>query len=941
MNKIRLKFILITVFALSVFSSIGQNAIPQDKDVIVGKLSNGLTYYIRHNETPKNRVNFHIVQKVGSILEEPKQRGLAHFLEHMAFNGTKNFPGDKSHNGILSWCESNGIKFGRDLNAGTGIDETIYDIMNVPSKKKNIVDSCLLILHDWSSALLLSSNEIDKERGVIHEELRTTNTANQRCIQSIAEQVYGKGSKYSDCLPGGSVDVVDNFEYETLRSYYKKWYRPDLQAIVVVGDIDPIRIEKKIKTIFSDIKTPKNPAKRIYYSVESNDSPIIAIATDSELTSPMGIWSYKIPVVDKETKKTPDYIVYNYLSDIVSLMMNDRLAAIANEPGSIIHGGNFSKGGFLLSGYAIDNFEIGFSFDEKKTSEAIKVIYTEVERARRFGFTVTEYERARTNYLKQKESMFASRKTIVNNVFAQKCIKNFTHGEPLLSIKSDYNSSTSIANNISVDIVNNYFKGTLTNKNQVFAFMLPKKSNIDIPSKRDIREIISQVQSKKIEAYKEEKISKPLIEKEPTSGKIIKESVSKDLKTTKWILSNGVELFIKKTKFEEDFIEFKAFSKGGLLAISESDSLYATELSNVTSIVNLGTFSNTELMRYLSGKMVDIQPSVDLDSDNISGKCSKKDISTLCKLLYLLYTDIKIDSKQFDAWKTKRKAQIEMMSKEPNKMFGDAILKTVYKKYPSKIITNPSQIDKLTVNRFVNIIRKRFSNAADFKFVLVGDIDINKLKPLVEKYIASLKTSKKIEKVNLSMFKPNKGNRVHAFNVKQTENKASIFSQIVSKYKYNLKNIISVNIFSQIMNYRLYRKMREDEGGVYSPYIAVKLTNSPMKRMIFTMVYDTDPKLVTKMKSIVKEDLYDLSKNGPSKEDFIKAVKYLKKEHAQLLKNNSYWINQIQLDIDNKFNQINEFSSTLDSIDLNDIKHLAKILNRSSNRYEVIMKTKK
>jgi zinc protease len=913
--------------------------IPKDKQVKIGVLPNGLTYYIRHNNKPKDRVDFHIVQKVGSILEEPEQRGLAHFLEHMAFNGTRNFPGNQSTNGVISWCESKGMQFGSDINAGTGIDETIYDIMNVPARQTQVVDSCLLILHDWSHDLLLTAEEIDKERGVIHEELRTTNTGMQRCIQHLAEQIYA-GTKYADCLPGGSVDVVDHFKYNTLRDYYKKWYRPDLQGIVVVGDIDPVRVEAKIKEIFADIEVPQNPAERVYFEVKQNKRPIIAIATDPEVTMPLAFWSCKQEKIPEEIKTRVDFLFYEYVLHITSQMMNDRLAAISNQPTSSFKGANFSADGFFLSSYAMDNLQVDFSFENDSTLSAFKRIYTEIERAKRHGFTVSEYERAKSSYLKSMEETYAAKNTVENQVYAQKCIAHFTKSNPLMNIEDEYRYAQITATNIPVEAINEWIKESITTKNQVVAFILPEKEGVHIPTEKEIKQVMKQVANADIAAIKQEATIKELMKKVPQAGKIVKETMLPDLSVIQWKLSNGAEVYVKKTDFETNSIQLSAYKKGGLLHLLPSDSVYAAEMANVLSIATLSTFTQTDLMRYLSDKMVDFEPTIMVDEQVQKAQCKKTDLSTLMQMLYLSLTDLHFNKDKFAAWQSQRKSQLELEASNPQKIFGDYVTRYMFDTYPMAHDVKQEQIDELTAQHFESIYKKLTKNGGAFTFIFVGDVDLNVLRSLTEQYIGALPTFQDETKVDYDRMQPRKGNIAKQFTVEQDENKTSVFTNLLASSKYDLKTQLMIKVFSQIMNYRLYKKMREDEGGVYSPYIDAALTDKVYQMKRFLLFYDTDPNLAQKMGKIVLEDLKDLSVNGPSKSNLSKALKYLKKDHKQSLKVNEYWMTQIKSQIQDGFSELNHFETVLNEITLKDIQMIAKDFVETKHKVDIKMTTK-
>lgn len=498
--------------------------IPVDKDVRIGHLDNGLTYYIRHNALPEHRVEFHIAQKVGSILEEPQQRGLAHFLEHMAFNGTKNFPGDEKGLGIVQWCETKGIKFGVNLNAYTSVDQTVYRISNVPTDDQSVVDSCLLILHDWSNAVLLSDKEIDKERGVIHEEWRSRNSGIMR-LYTEAQAVMYPGDKYADCMPIGSIDVIDNFPYQAIRDYYAKWYRPDLQGIIIVGDIDVDQMEAKIKSVFADVKKPVNPAERVYYPVADNQEPLVYIGKDKEIDDPTIEIYFKQDPTPDSIKGNMAYLLQQYMLSMTTSMLNSRLNELrqsANPP--FIYAGCYYGNYFLAQ--TKDAFTLSISSKAEGINEALKAGLTELERVRRYGFTESEYERARANYLQRLESAYNEREKTKNDSYVNEYINHFLMAEPIPGIEFEYTTMNQIAPNIPVMAINQAIQqgGLLPDNNQVVFIAAPEKEGIVCPTKEEVVAQLKGMKDLKVEAYVDKVSNEPLMKEAPKGGKIVSET---------------------------------------------------------------------------------------------------------------------------------------------------------------------------------------------------------------------------------------------------------------------------------------------------------------------------------------------------------------------------------------------------------------------------------
>ena len=506
--------------------------IPTDPNVRIGKLDNGLTYYIRHNELPEKRADFYIAQKVGSILEEDNQRGLAHFLEHMCFNGTKNFP-DKT---LIQYLESIGVKFGENLNAYTSIDETVYNISNVPVIRDGVVDSCLLILHDWADDLTLDPKEIDSERGVIHEEWRTSTNAMMRMYEKALPTLY-PGSKYAYRLPIGIMEVVDNFPYQALRDYYEKWYRPDQQGIVVVGDIDVDKIEAKIKKIFSPIKMPETPAEREYFQVPDNKETIVAIETDKEQANPVAYLCYKHEAIPNEQKGNMDYLVVNYMKSMIENMLNARLNELTQTANPPFIFAQVSDQEFLIS-KTKDAFTGIVASKEDGIDSAITAIVREIERAHKFGFTASEYARAKADYLRMLESAYNERNKVKNGAYVDEYVRHFIDNEPIPGIENEYAIMNQIVPNLSVEMVNSLIPALVTDSNLVVNVFFPEKEGLKVPSKKEVLAAINKVKAETLTAYEDKVSDEPLIPEKPQGGKITKQE-NGPFGSTILTLSNG------------------------------------------------------------------------------------------------------------------------------------------------------------------------------------------------------------------------------------------------------------------------------------------------------------------------------------------------------------------------------------------------------------------
>ena len=574
--------------------------LPVDKNVRIGQLDNGLTYYIRHNKLPENRAEFYIAQKVGSILEEPQQRGLAHFLEHMAFNGTKNFPGDDKGLGIIPWCETVGIKFGTNLNAYTSIDETVYNISNAPIDRPNVLDSCLLILHDWSNFILLKDDEIDKERGVIREEWRSRNSGMLRVYTDLSPVIY-PGDKYADCMPIGSIDVINNFPYKDIRDYYHKWYRPDLQGIVIVGDIDVDAVEAKLKAVFADVKKPENPAERTYFPVADNKEPIVAIGTDKEVDDPSIELYFKQDATPDSEKNNVGYLASQYMVSMITSMLNARLSEITQSANPPFTRAASTYGNFFLS-KTKEALNIYASSKADGIEEAMKTLLQETERARRFGFTESEYSRARANYLQRLESAYNEREKTKHGSYVREYVRNFLDAEPIPGIETEYAMMNQLAPNIPIQAMNMVMQQLVPDSNQVVIIAGPEKEGLKYPTKEEVVALLKGMKNLDLQAYVDKVSDEPLMKEAPKGGKIVSEKEGEIYGSTKLVLSNGVTVYIKKTDFKADEIRMKGTSLGGKSIFPDKDALNFAVMDNVVAAGGLGNFSKVDLTKVLAGE---------------------------------------------------------------------------------------------------------------------------------------------------------------------------------------------------------------------------------------------------------------------------------------------------------------------------------------------------
>lgn len=910
--------------------------LPVDKNVRIGKLDNGLTYYIRHNEKPENRVEFYIAQKVGSILEEPQQRGLAHFLEHMAFNGTKNFPGDERGLGIVQWCETKGIKFGTNLNAYTSVDETVYNISNVPSTDPAVVDSCLLILHDWSDAILLADKEIDKERGVIREEWRSRNVGMLR-LWTEAQPVLYPDSKYADCMPIGSIDVINNFPYQDIRDYYDKWYRPDLQGLIIVGDIDVDQIEQKLKTLFADVKMPENAAERIWYPVPDNDEPIVYIGKDKEIDMPNVDIYFKHDATPDSIKGTIMYLAQDYMMSAISTMLNERLSELAQSANPPFNMAFCSPDAdFFLSGTK-KAFNITAYTKDDGLSNGLKVLLQEVERVRRHGFTESEYARARANILQSIESQYNEREKTENQRYVNECLQHFLHAEPMPGIEYEYSTLNQLAPNIPVQAINEVAKQLITDNNQAVFIAAPEKEGVVIPTKEEVIADLKAMPTLQVEAYVDKVSNEPLIKEAPQGGKIVSQKENALFGATELTLSNGIKVYVKKTDFKADEIRMHGFSQGGTTLFDAADKLNYSLMNGAVDAGGAGNFSNVELTKVLAGKKVSVSATVGSTQENVNGNCSPKDFETMMQLTYLYLTQPRKDEEAFTSFKNRLKAQLESAEANPLMAWQDTLFYELQGHNERYINLKANMVDLLNYDRILALYKQAFADCGDFQFIFVGNAELDSIKPYIEQYLGALPATNAKQNYNkANLLTVAKGTKDVVFAKEQQTPMASVAIIINGNCKYNLRDFVLMSVLDQALDMVYTEEIREKEGGTYSVSTAGQL-GSEQQNAILQIVYQTDPTKYEHLNGIINAQLEKMAKEGPSAEQMQKIKEYMLKKYADNQKENSYWMNNIKEVLYTGQDMTKDYEALINGLTAQDVAQFAADLLKQGNKLTVVM----
>ncbi|MDD2961135.1 MAG: insulinase family protein [Muribaculaceae bacterium] len=880
--KVLLSFAMILAFtAVNAAIPADDAILPLDGSIRYGKLSNGLTYYIKHNAEPKGRADFYIAQKVGSILEEENQRGLAHFLEHMAFNGTKHFPGKN----LLEYLQNNGITFGGDINAYTGIDQTVYYISNVPTSNKNLVDSVTLALYDWGNEISLLDKEIESERGVINEEWRTRGDANMRMMEALFPKIF-EGSKYANRLPIGTMDVVMNFKPKTLREYYETWYRPDQQGIIIIGDFDAVEMEQKVIKLFSESKMPKNPKERKYYPVMDNKEPIYALYTDPESAQTIVQVYFKhetTPVAEKATMKKYRSDINEILTQIMLMARFQEIAQTAQSP-------------FLYAYGYDDNFSVSVTKDaynlvavakENMSKEAFEAILLEARRAVQHGFTEGELERAKMQLMTSLQNQYLEKDKMSNRSWAKQCVDNFVEGSLLPGIEFDIQAASEMLPAITTNDINKALAGKITNENIIITISGNNKPGLVYPTKEEILASFNKVLSENTEAYVDSAITAPLLSSTPVDGAIVSEDYDKTLNVTTLKLSNGVTVYLKPTDFKNDEILMTAISYGGKWAYKGANAKELKLLEDVMSVSALGDYTRINLSKYMADKTAEVNFSLREVSDRIDGQSSKKDFETMLQLNYEYFTDLRKDDAAFEALKSQYVTILEGKKNNPRALFSDAIQSTLRSNNPLYAPLEVGDVKALDYDKVLEIARERLANAGDFSFTFIGNFDVNSIKPYITKYIASLPDNGRRDAIDYKVG-VDKGKKENVFNMPMENPKSTIFAIISGNMEYSLENEVMMDIVGEVMDINYTNTIREEEGGTYGVSTGASLDRYT-NQWSFSYYFDTNVDAKDRLNKRAMAEFRKVLKDGVDENIFrkVKETKISKYEMNQ--RKNTYW----------------------------------------------------
>jgi zinc protease len=903
-----------------------------DPDVRIGKLDNGLVYYIRYNKKPEKRVELRLAVNAGSILENDDQQGLAHFMEHMNFNGTKTFP----HNELIDFLQKTGVKFGADINAYTSFDETVY-MLQLPTDDTVLLNKGYQVMEDWAHNALLDDKEIDKERGVIVEEWRLGLGAQDRMMKKFFPVIF-KGSAYANRLPIGKVDVIQNFKHEVLRDFYNNWYRPDLQAIIVVGDIDPAKAEAQIKAHFSGIKNPLSEKPRTEFDIPDNKEPLIAVTTDKEATENFVLMFYKHPL--KHEKNLGDF-KDKLMAQLFTGLLNNRFNEISQKPESPYVFASADYGRFLARNK--DAYMVNAMAKENQIDKNLDVLLAENERVKRFGFTKTEFERQKEEMLSQYEKAAKEFDKTESMSLTNDYVSNFLTGDPIPGARKAYKYVKNLLPEIKLEDINALAKEFVTDDNMALVVMAPEKSGVEVPTEAEILKIIKDSKSIDLQPYVDKFREEPLVIAELKGSKVVSKIENTELGFTELKLGNGVTVVLKPTHFKNDEILLSAYCLGGNSVIPDDNFMSANYATQVIEKSGAGEFDNVELQKKLKGKNLEIHPYIDDVKEGFRGNSTPKDIETLMQLVYLYFKGPRKDTTAFKAFMSQMENQVKFMMSSPMMSFYDTLIKSAYPGYKRIIIfPTPEQLKQVDLKMLYKIYISRFASAKEFKFFLTGNFSIDTITPLVTKYFGSLPSLNRPEAwVDVSPKFP-KGT-VNNTLYKGTDPQGMVGIIMSEKFDWNPKNLLELNMLKEIISIKLIEVIREKMSGVYSPQIMINPDHYPKSTFQLMVMFGCSPKAANKLTKAVFKEIKKIRANGPTETDLNKAKETLIRTRETDLEKNEFWLGKIEsvyYDDTNPATILN-FKDRVNAVTVEDLKIAANNYLKPDHYVRVVLKPEK
>jgi len=881
LNKYILLFSII--FSQINFANAQRNAntlIPLDSAVRTGKLANGFTYFIRRNTEPQKRVVLYLVNKVGSVLENEDQRGLAHFLEHMNFNGTKHFP----KNQLVDYLQKAGVRFGSDLNAYTSFDETVYQLP-IPSDKPELLKNGLQIMRDWAQEALLDGTEIDAERGVILEEKRLRNNADSR-MRDLYLPVLLNHSRYSDRLPIGTEEILKTFPYSAIHKFYNDWYRPDLQALIIVGDIDVDAIEKELRVLFGDLKQPTKPLPRIDYKIDLIGKPQFIAVTDRENTQTNIQLMYKFPTTSLRT-------VEDYRSGLIRSLVNQMSSARYSEL-SMLPGLPFINCSAGINSFmgGLDLFYISTTAKPGELESSFECALTEVERINRYGFTDSELTREKTNYLKSIEQALKEKDHTESERYVKEYLNYFLKDEASPGIEKEYELTKKFISQITIEDCNELVRSCYAIKDRDIVIIAPDKDKATLPDEALVNKWIDQIKKNDIKPYKEKGSDKPFFNYQPKAGKIVKSKADKKLGITTLILSNGVKVVLKLTDFKANEILLYAFSSGGSSLYPDSDYMSASQSAGIVNNCGVDSYNPVELSKKLTGKTISLNNFISERMEGVKGSSSVNDFETALQLLWLRFTHPRVDNTLFTNIIENTKANLKTRGNNPASIFADTI-SSVFGNYNYRRTPfDEFKVDQIKLDKVLSVYKERFENAGNFTFVITGSFDKAKIDSLVCVYLGSLPSTGRFEKAKDLGIRSPKGVIVKKV-LNGKADKATVRLVFHGDYHYGREENMQLNALNEILEFKLIERLREQESGVYSPGVSHSITKSPVNTYSLTVSFGCSPTNVEKLIAATFDEISKLKNKGAQQADVDKFKAEELNSYQTKLKTNDFWSNYL------------------------------------------------
>jgi len=929
----QLVFLLLACFLLGSIANAQydlKSPVPIDPEVRTGVLGNGLTYYIRHNQEPKERASFYIIQNVGGILEDDSQDGLAHFLEHMAFNGTKHFPGK----GVISSLEKHGIAFGRNINAYTAQDETVYNISNVPVAPNGLMDTCLLILHDWSNYLALEEDEIDAERGVISEEWRTRRNASFRTRSQMMPALLNN-SKYGERDVIGELDVIKGFEYDELRRFYHDWYRTDLQAIAVVGDFDAAEMEQKVIELFSKIPAVSNPKERYEIFVEPKAETTFTLALDKE-NPRSSVAMYIRHKAEAAADKNHQTLKTRYMRSLIKSMISARISELLQkgEP-------PFINGSVGFSDYprTVSLMSISTTAKENEEAMAFEAILTEVERVKRFGFTNSELERAKTSMLLGYENYYKQRDKIDHDSYCKEIADLYLENVPMPGIEYEYSFANSLIPAITTDELKAYFNAMYTNENRVIIVSGPEKEGIKHLTENEAKAIINSVAGKTdITAYVDEVVSSSLVESLPVKGKVISERELADFDAVEWTLSNNTKVVYRYANYNKNRVSLSSYSKGGSSLYEVEDLPSVGVAGEFITSFGIGNYDAISLKKALTGKNAKTSFNIGNLSESISGGCRTEDFETMMQLAYLRFEQPRFDEEAYKALMARYMAYVTNMGDDPKKIMGDSISAIRSNYHERNLEFGADFLKQVSFESMERIYKERINNAADFTFFIVGDIEKETAKAMAAKYLGAISSNDERENWRDNNVNGPEGFTQKTIAVKMAEPKANVQIYYNTELDYTPQNRIGMSFISSILTLRYTESIREKEGGTYGVGVRASTSHYPTAEGNVSIQFDCDPERASDLIPLVYAEIDKMIKIGATQEDIDKTRMNILKGRAESKEQNSYWMNNIYSYYVNGTNMTlaENYENVVENMSAKEIKKLAKKFFKKADKIEVV-----